>query len=280
MFDRLSELTEIKNYCQTIRALDEELAELLSPLIEAVDKKIAVQMEIDEPRAYNINNRIRILRGIKRIEYFRQAGMTDDEVDYFGSLLGRYVDWQHPGLDLWPGTGQLLPRVLGAEPLYTVDWDQEVLDHVSKQFNEFYAERRLMQYKISKYDMSTLPQNSFGIVYSLNWSIYENLENQLTIAAAVNDLLLPGGTYLFNYIPLDLAWGCSELKTTGAGLDSDKMRDGLTALGFEIIENRKASRWYSHFLCKKPGTLSNVKTSSIIAKVIDKSDELQYTKKD
>ena len=216
------------------------------------------------------------LSGLDRIKFFMLHEMPESEISQYRSILDSMIDWHYPCLDLFPGTGKLLPSVVGAEPLYIADWDNTLLEDVSQQFNTVFAEKRLMKYKISKYDMTPMPQKMFGLVYSLHWTMFENEVNLKNIAESVFNLLMPGGVYLFNYNPLDRWWGVEQYGSIKGfyGANTSKLIDHLKNIGFEIIRNNKEPGHLTYILCKKPGEIPRIKLSSALAKIIEKNVEL------
>ena len=194
-------LAKIKAYCSEIEKL--MILEQLSDHIQFptdmirqhVDPFLDRQMNYLDEMAIYLNQKRLELDGPSMVKFYELHKMNDEEIHRYKSILDGLVDWQFPCLDLFPGRGDTLPGVLGAEPLFTADWHDEVLNNVAQQFNSTFAEKRLMQYKISKYDMTPLPQKTFGLVYSLHWTMFENADNIEEIAKSVHSLLMPGGLF-------------------------------------------------------------------------------------
>ena len=133
-----------------------------------------------------------------------------------------------------------------------------------------------MKYKISKYDMTPLPQKTFGLVYSLNWSMFENIDNLEEMSKSVYNLLMPGGCFLFNYNPLDKWWGMEQYGNVKGynGADSNELRQRLVKIGFEVVRNNREEGRLTYMICRKHGDLNLIKLSSTLAKIIEKNQEL------
>ena len=143
------------------------------------------------------------------------------------------------------------------------------MDHVGLQFNEFFAERRLIRYKIKEYELTMFKPNTFGVVYNLHWSKFEKLDNLVTMAENAHKVLLPGGHYFFKYNPTETIWGLTEFAANNSfGAITQQLLEKLTGIGYEILNN-SVSEKASFVLCKKAGELSSPKASAILAKIID-----------
>lgn len=275
-------LAKIKAYCSEIEKL--MILEQLSDHIQFptdmirqhVDPFLNRQMIYLDEMAIYLNQKRLELDGPSMVKFYELHKMNDEEIHRYKSILDGLVDWQFPCLDLFPGRGDTLPGVLGAEPLFTADWHNEVLNNVAQQFNSTFAEKRLMQYKISKYDMTPLPQKTFGLVYSLHWTMFENADNIEEIAKSVHSLLMPGGLFLFNYNPLDKWWGIEQYGDIKGyyGAYTNELKTRIRNVGFKILRLNREPGQLSFMLCRKQGELNHVKLSSTLAKIIEKDVEL------
>lgn len=275
-------LAKIKAYCSEIETLmiQEQLSDHIQfptdMIRQHVDPFLNRQMNHLDEMAIYLNQKRLELDGLSMVKFYELHKMNDEEIHRYKSILDGLVDWQFPCLDLFPGRGDTLPGVLGAEPLFTADWHNEVLNNVAQQFNSIFAEKRLMQYKISKYDMTPLPQKTFGLVYSLHWTMFENADSIEEIAKSVHSLLLPGGLFLFNYNPLDKWWGIDQYGDIKGyyGAYTNDLKTRIRNIGFKIVRLNREPGQLSFMLCKKEGELNHIKLSSTLAKIIEKDIEL------
>ena len=275
-------LAKIKAYCSEIETLMilEQLSDHIQfptdQIRQHVDPFLDKQMNYLDEMAIYLNQKRLELDGPSMVKFYELHKMNDEEIHRYKSILDGLVDWQFPCLDLFPGRGDTLPGVLGAEPLFTADWHDEVLNNVAQQFNSTFAEKRLMQYKISKYDMTPLPQKTFGLVYSLHWTMFENADNIEEIAKSVHSLLMPGGLFLFNYNPLDKWWGIEQYGDIKGyyGAYTNELKTRIRNVGFKILRLNREPGQLSFMLCRKQGELNHVKLSSTLAKIIEKDVEL------
>jgi len=275
-------LAKIKAYCSEIETLmiHEKLSEDIQFPIDAikqhVDPFLNRQMKYLDETAVFLNQKRLELDGPSMVKFYELHKMNDEAVHRYKSILDKLVDWQFPCLNLFPGTGNTLPGVIGAEPLFTADWHDEVLNNVAQQFNSTFSEKRLMQYKISKYDLTPLPQKTFGLVYSLHWTMFENADNIEEIAKSVHSLLLPGGLFLFNFNPLDKWWGIEQYGDIKGyyGAYTNELKTRIRNVGFKILRLNREPGQLSFVLCRKEGELNHIKLSSTLAKIIEKNVDL------
>jgi hypothetical protein len=257
---------------QNMDSMSDVIEQLKGPRNLLVQRLEPLMQELDLS-GKDMQRRIKLSRDEKRWMWFENWQQPDTVNDIYATIIKSYIGWEYPCMEIFPGTGTLLDHALGAEPLYIVDWEKYMLDKVSEKFNQYYATKRLMKYTIEEYDLSRLPQNSFGFVYAVNWMRFENLQGLSILARSVYDCLMPGGSYLFSYNPLDQWWAVDTLERGYAyGAYTDQLTQELNNIGFELIEGRKTSPEISYMLVKKPGQIEYMKNSSVLGKFIDKNE--------
>lgn len=277
----LSQVVAILNLLDDIKQkhLDQGLSEhdlaLLNHYENYVKSVVNQQMTEIKSKGNYLKLRLDKLEEKLRLDFFGNFQAQEPNFSIIKSLLESLVNWEYPALEVFPGVGQFLPFMLGAEPLYIADRDQYILDHAASLFNEFYANKRLMRYLIKDYDFSELPQNSFGLVYAYNYMRFEDTEGLLDFAKNSLDLLLPGGHLFFVYNPSDMYWGIQEVEfSRGNVVFSEDLEAGLNKLGYEFVRKAKDDPYLTYMLLKKPGELQSIKASSILGKVIDRPQDL------
>jgi SAM-dependent methyltransferase len=225
---------------------------------------------------YDTTLRVRKLKEEARIHWFKHCTESDYRIEYFKPIITAFCNWEYPVMELFPGTGKLLQYSLGGEPLYIVDTDEYLLEKCAGQFNEFYANKRLMKYTLDQgYSLEKLPQNSFGFIYNLHYMYAEDEESIYNIASEVLKCLLPGGTYLFSYVPADKWWGVEVMENSAfTGLNTRHLVSTLEKIGFTDIKVTYDTAMTTHVLAKKSGEIEYIKGSSILAKIIDKPTDL------
>lgn len=224
----------------------------------------------------NAKGRIKKLKGENRVDWFNLWQKSETQLNTFKNIITGFSNWEYPVMEIFPGNGEMLQYALSGEPLYIVDWDNVLLEKVSSQFNEYYATKRLMKYKIDNFDLSTLPQNSFGFIYSLNYLNFEKIDSIVDLAKSVLNCLLPGGIYLFVYNNSNDWWSVKNTVSYFYGLvDSNDLNKSLSDVGFEVQQIVRSEELnMSYVIAKKPGEIEYIKNSSILANIIDKPNDL------
>jgi len=271
-FDHLQSLSKSCELTSDILKMEDKFYEMIDRYIKH-HKELLKEFDLS---LYNAKERIKNMSGENRITWFEGWKKNELESDLFKGIITAYSSWEYPVMEIFPGTGDMLPHALGAEPLYIADWDDLLIEKVSSQFNEYYANKRLMKYKIDQYDLSALPQTSFGFVYCINFINFEDLENLLVLAKNVFNCLMPGGTYVFTYNNSNDWWSVKHAVETFMGLvDSEELKQGLEQIGYSVEQIcRPDELRLSYVICKKPGEIEYIKNSSVLGKIIDKPNEL------
>jgi hypothetical protein len=275
-----SDVTKILNNLEWAMELcgDDPTMEHLVPDLQLLITRARKEHDNHMVNVYGSANAVRlrqtVLRGFNRSKFFQDWEWGDDSLKIFENIFSSYINWEYPCMEVFPGRGSCLKFALGAEPLYIADWDQELMNQVSAQFNEYYASKRLMQYQIKDFDLSELPQRSFGFIYSVNWMKFEDLNNIVALSRSVMQCLMPGGSYLLSYNPSDRWYGVQRMEQGFAhGADSKQLAKELRQLGFEI-QNQQVEEHMTYMLLKKPGEIVPVKSSSMLAHIIDRPADL------
>lgn len=238
--------------------------ELRKPLMEALE----ISAEASRGRYEHLD-------GALKLDYFASWEQNQTVVEQYHALIKSFTSFEYPCMELFPGTCQFIEQAVAAEPLYVADRSAYLLDNAASKFNQYYGSKRLMKYVIQGYDMTSLPQNSFGFIYAINWMRFESLSGLNNFAKSVYDCLMPGGVYLFSYVPID-QWWALEVAEYGyaAGADTVELKAALESIGFEILDHDSPSPERTYMLCKKSGEIEYIKGSSILAKIIDKPEDL------
>ena len=198
--------------------------------------------------------------------------LHEEDVNNLSMVIAPHVGNNVPALELFPGVGQFLPFAVASEPFYIVDRYMEICETAADSLqNDFYKNRRLRKYTTNGYDLSALPQNSFGLVYCFNEFYYANIEYIYSWAVEIFGSLYNGGRFVFNFMPDDQTWAQeTNLKLDFSSIDYKNLIARLIEYGYEL-ENYKIQPFRSSYIVvKKPGELPpRVKISGSSAEIID-----------
>ena len=197
---------------------------------------------------------------------------NDYDIANLSGLLSQHIANNVPTLELFPATGQFLPFSVSAEPFYIADRYYEICSDAAKSLNnEFYANRRLRKYEIPKNDMTSLPAQSFGIVYCFNEFYAANEDYIINISDNVYDLLYDGGKWIFNFLPNDQIWAQkSNIENGLSVIDYNYVIEQLVLKGFVLDSFKIKPLKSSYMVFSKNGELQpRYKIGGGVAEIID-----------
>ena len=189
--------------------------------------------------------------------------------------LRSYTDWHYPVLEIGPGDGVWTEHLVAGDPLYLLDRHQEFLDATLNKFNGVYR-NRIRPYLTGLHgrrheeDMSMLPENQFGFIFSWNVFNYMPLKETVDMLQGSMRCLRPGGVMMFSYNNCDVAQ-CAEYVEQGfrSWMPSKLLEQTCSDLGFEIIANRSVEETVHWIEIRKPGALTTTKHHQVLGKIID-----------
>jgi len=258
--DELSmlDVTSVKSFSNQLR----NLAKLQNKNLNEGFRKLSKKMSPD------------VLDENQFDSFYQHINFDDHQLEFLKGKFSNLISFEFPVLELFPGQGQFTESAVSAEPLYIVDYYTKTLDKVANKFNEFYREKRLIRHTIKDFDLSMLPRNQFGLVFSFNFFVVKDIDFISNWAKEVFKILRPGGHYVFNFIPDDTPEGLKLVEDFPlAAIDHSKLEKELISYGYEIVQKDYKTRANnSTFTIKKPGVLEPLKLTGSIARIIDKSE--------
>ncbi len=208
------------------------------------------------------------------IEHYRlqELVIDNDTRQYLKGRIEKYVAWSIPGLQLAPGYGDLTDCMVSLDPLYLVDYYDQLIQPVRIKYPEAY-QYRLRSYTIPKYfkgrkSLTQLPQNQFGFILAYNFFDLLPLEGIEEILKECFDLLRPGGTILFTFNDCDQSHNVHFVEINHRFYTPARLvKKILNSLGFKILNHHYESYGIAWFEASKPGDLVAVRSSQALAKV-------------
>lgn len=186
------------------------------------------------------------------------------------------TEWHYPTLEIGPGDGQWTEHLVAADPLYIVDVHQEFIDSTLSKFNDVYR-NRIRPYLLKShdgpeaFDLSCLPENQFGFIFSWNVFNYFPLNEMTAMLKESFRLLKPGGSLIFSFNNCDIPQ-CAEFAEQGfmAWMTESLLRKTVDDIGYEITDIRRIEETVSWAELRKPGTLKTVKAHQVLGKIINR----------
>lgn len=190
-------------------------------------------------------------------------------------VIGRikqYSDWHYPALEIGPGDGIWTEHLVGFDPLYLVDQYQEFIDSTKRKFPQEYR-NRLRGYTVGvseddDTDISFLPDNQFGFIFSWNLFNYFPLEHVKKYLTHCFRILRPGGTMMFSYNN-GQRYSCAKFVEEGymSYMPKNLLVSLAANLGFNITATFDEEDTISWIEITKPGELKTIKAHQVLGEI-------------
>jgi len=202
--------------------------------------------------------------------YIRDARniVTDAETEELVTQrIGLHTNWKYPALEIGCRDGKWTEHMVAADPLYVADQFQEFLDITNNKFLASY-QNRLRKYLMRSHDLSALPKNQFGFVFSWGHFNFVSLDTITQVLKQVHELLRPGGVFLFTYNDGDTPEGAAfSERLFQTYIPKSILVPVCESLGFEILKNFHNEVNISWIEVKKPGALHTIKAHQVLGEV-------------
>jgi SAM-dependent methyltransferase len=186
--------------------------------------------------------------------------------------ISLHTDWKYPALEIGCQDGLWTQHLVAADPLYIIDRHRDFLDSASSQFPEAY-QRRLRQYHLVNHDMSMLPQNQMGFIFSWGYFNYVSMDTMKQYLQQAMTLLRPGGVFMFSYNDGDTPGGAGMAeKFVRSYMPRSFLVPMCQSLGFEIQAESEHGPAISWLEIRRPGTLNTIKAHQIMGEIIRRDD--------
>ena len=318
---KLSDIISYKNTLEELTPLETAAIthDNLNPLLQIVREnptqftRLREKLDVDYKNIlYNLDQFDQTIEKIKvsiqnlieenEAAYFQQSSILHDQMvsydtdsyildrrlpifvevaDLIGVRLQTFNDWRFPGMIIRPGREDWITKLVGFDPLYLVDFSDELLDPSVLRFNDQY-QRRLRRYLIadSKWEpmMQNLPTEQFGFCLVYNFFNYKPIEYMSAYFKEIYNKMRPGGTVAFTFNNCDTAEGVILFENnfmcyTPARVVKATLEEAGFVLDF-TYQLDAACAWWE---IRKPGELQTIRGGQTLAKILYKDDNYKYT---
>lgn len=107
----------------------------------------------------------------------------------------KYVNPNHTAVEIGPGGGRWTRYLLGFDKLITVDYHQELLEELGKNFNL----PHLHLLKNNGSDFPGIPENSVDFVFSFGVFVHLDIDIINSYLENIRKILKPGGNVIIQY---------------------------------------------------------------------------------
>ena len=220
---------------------------------------------------------------------FRKIEITKEFAEQLGSRIRQFTNWKYPCAEIGPGDGFWTDNLVGSDPLYLIDIHKEFLEVTCSRYEEIFK-RRIRPYLIApeSYDVSVLPQNQIGFIFS--WAVFDFIpfeQSKIYISSCLN-ALRPGGVMLFSFNNCDIYKHAAAAEGGLRSWMTKKLLEEIfNNLNVEILGFYHSDDLEYHWVeIRKPGVLSSIKTSQPLYGIntrpgfesVDTAPERQYNK--
>jgi SAM-dependent methyltransferase len=151
-----------------------------------------------------------------------------------------YVDARHDAVEIGPGGGRWTRYLVGFKKLYAVDYHQELLDELKRNF------RRRGNISFVRNNGTDFPGIASGSIdYLFSFGTFVHLEFHLIEAylAAIRSIVRARANIVIQYS--DKTKVMAQLNQGFAENTPARMREAVQAAGFNILEEDTTSLWHS-----------------------------------
>jgi len=205
--------------------------------------------------------------GFDNVRNNRRIYLNEDIEQTIKQRILLYTNWRYPSLEIGCRDGEWTQFLVAADPLYIMDPWPEFLNSTVNKFPEAY-QRRLRKYQLKNYDLSVLPRNQFGFVFSWGHFNYISLDTITQFLKDLREVMRPGGVFLFSYNDGDTSAGAGIAESFAQTyMPKSILIPTCQSLGFEIEKEFDFEPYVSWLEIKKPGTLSTVKAHQVMGEI-------------
>jgi len=203
--------------------------------------------------------------------------LEEDTREYLERRLDKYTNWIYPGLQISPifGGKDLTDAMVSLDPLYLVDYQQTLVNEITKQYNLTYR-HRLRSYIMKRYDSNNtkqilfpkLPIEQFGFILACNFMDKFPLPVIEAYLLEIFNLLRPGGVMLFTFNDCDIPHNIQLVEQGYRPYTPGKeVRKLIKKLGYEILNHHSESYGIAWFEIKKPGEIKSSRGGQPLGKI-------------
>lgn len=205
----------------------------------------------------------------------RRLELNQEVKDYLHGRIRLHGDWKYAGLIIRPGIEPWLHDLVGCDPLYLLDHNQDLLKPALDQFNQQY-QNRLRKYTVNDLAcgefLSLLPDDQFGFCLIYNYFNFKPIEIIKTYLVEIFNKLKPGGTVAFTFNNCDFASGVELVEKKFMCYTPGSLIMSLcNSIGYEIVKTYQIDSACTWLESKKPGPLTSLRGGQSLARIVAKS---------
>lgn len=151
-----------------------------------------------------------------------------------------YVDARHQAVEIGPGGGRWTRYLLGFETLYAVDYHQELLDELKRNFSRH---RQVRLIKNNGTDFPGIAPHSIDYLFSFGTFVHLDFELIEAYLLAMRAILKPEANAVIQYS--DQTKIMARINDAFTDNSPERMRHAVRGMGYRILEEDTTSLWHS-----------------------------------
>jgi len=252
------------------------LIQELDLMIESTEKTYYEDSKVryaEESTNYN-NNKAETKNSVNQHILNRQLEMSTDTQKMLADRIKSYIDWKYAGLIIRPGKETFINDLVGLDPLYLVDWSDDLLTPSLSNFNSEYQNRLRVYIEppTSTDVLSTMPNNQLGLCVAFNFFEYTPIEVLENYLENIFKKLRPGGTLAMTFNDCDRAH-CVALteKNFCFYTPGKRVKAAAKRIGYQQQFTWNDTQNLTWLELRKPGELESLKGGQTLAKILPKT---------
>lgn len=153
-----------------------------------------------------------------------------------------YVNPQHTAVEIGPGGGRWTRYLMGCERVYAVDYFQELLDELGRNFRE----KNIIPIKNNGTDFPGVPEHAVDFVFSFGTFVHFDAPVIEKYLQSIRSILRPGGNVVLHYS--DMTKIMARENSGFADNTPERMRKMVLDAGYRILEEDLTTMWHSSLI--------------------------------
>lgn len=298
-------LSRVLDHYQQLTDMHNSIVDSLNSMVSDIELEIDAVIN-----HHSIQKNLQVFSEDQQYLLENQINSISDELyQQIFSTVSKHVDWHYPGLIINAKHKKWIDCLIAMDPLYltiakikedensietygVADYynrplsrgylfaEQLLKNHLTNVISSYSSvyQNRLRLYPIINKDYNNLPRDSFGLILAME--TFDNL-NQLEVERYLRScfgLLKRGGTMIFNYVNCDIPTMADMFDQGRVPYCSTRLIKKLVEdIGYTLLETsdyqvgtNKADGYLSLAVIKKPGSLTTVKASQSLGRIVEK----------
>jgi hypothetical protein len=151
-----------------------------------------------------------------------------------------YINAQHDAVEIGPGGGRWTRYLLGFRTLYAVDYHQELLDEVQRNFG-YHQNIRFI--KNNGFDFPSIEPNSIDYLYSFGTFVHFEFDLIESYLQSIKLIAKPHSNIVIQYS--DKTKIMAQINAEFSDNTPSRMREAVQTAGYRVLEEDRTSLWHS-----------------------------------